>query len=76
MLQKLSWLDLEVVKHLTMRPRPYKNFLYLDNLVGYHTTTDGLDFRDPDISQSTVLIENRMQSWRLPPLLFSQDSNL
>ena len=36
--------------------------------MGYHTTTDGLDFRDPDISQSTVLIENRMQSWRFKSL--------
>ena len=26
MLQKLSWLDLEVVKHLTIRPRPYKMY--------------------------------------------------
>ena len=52
------------------------NFLYLvrDNLVGYPTTTDGLDFWDPDISQSTVL-ENRMHCWWLAPLIFSQDSN-
>ena len=26
MLQKLSWLDLKVVKHLTMRSRPYKMY--------------------------------------------------